>query len=81
MEVDLYLMSENFRRHNSGLKNTIYAAENKYGYRINIMHPKIKPLYQRFRKWKGVPDWCPLSDAERLEFESFILKQKGSQSH
>ena len=69
-------MSENFSRNNSGLKNTIYAPENKYRYRINITHPKIEPLYKRFKKWKGVPDWCPLSDAERLEFESYILKRE-----
>ena len=55
------------------IKN-IYAPDNKYNYKINISHPKIKPLYQRFKKWKGIADWCPLSDEERLEFESYILK-------
>ena len=68
-------MDKNLSCHNSVSKNTIYAAENKYGYRINIMHPKIEPLYQRIKKWKGVPDWCPLSDAERFEFESYILNR------
>ena len=67
-------MDKNLSWHNSVSKNTIYAAENKYGYRINIMHPKIEPLYKRYKKWKGIADWCPLSDAERLEFESYILK-------
>lgn len=52
----------------------IYAPENKYGYQVDITNPKIKPLYERFKKWKGIADWCPLSDAERFEFESFILK-------
>lgn len=56
------------------MKDDIYAPENKYGYQVNITNPKIKPLYERFKKWKGLPDWCPLSDAERFEFESFILK-------
>lgn len=48
---------------------------NEYGYQIDIMNPKIKPLYDRFKKWKGVPNWCPLSDCERLEFEQYILKR------
>lgn len=69
-------MDKNLSCHNSVSKNTIYAAENKYGYRINIMHPKIEPLYKRYKKWKGIADWCPLSDAERLEFESYILKRE-----
>lgn len=40
-------MDKNISWHNSGSQNTIYAPENKYGYRINIMHPKIEPLYKR----------------------------------
>lgn len=52
----------------------IYAPENKYGYQVDITNPKIKPLYERFKKWKGIADWCPLSDAERFEFESYMLK-------
>ena len=47
-----------------------------YGYQVDISDPKIKPLYERFKKWKGIPRWCPLSDEERLEFESYILKEK-----
>ena len=69
-------MDKNLSCHNSVSKNTIYAPENKYGYRINIMHPKIDPLYKRFKKWKGIADWCPLSDVERFEFESYILKRE-----
>lgn len=52
----------------------IYAPQNEYGYRVDISHPQIKPLYERFKKWKGVPDWCPLSDDERKEFENYILR-------
>ena len=69
-------MEKNLSWHNSVSKNTIYAAENKYGYRINITHPKIEPLYKRYKKWKGIADWCPLSDAERSEFENYILKRE-----
>lgn len=55
----------------------IYAPQNKYGYQVDISHPKIKPLYERFKKWKGIANWVPLSDEERREFESYILKQMG----
>lgn len=55
----------------------IILPKNKYGYQVDITDPKISPLYWRFKKWKGVPDWCPLSDEERLEFESYILKKAG----
>ncbi|MBQ2175289.1 MAG: hypothetical protein II453_09560, partial [Alphaproteobacteria bacterium] len=50
-------------------KTGILITGNVYGYQINISHPSIKPLYDRFKKWKGIPDWCPLSDEERFEFE------------
>lgn len=46
--------------------------ENQYGYKTDVNDPKIAPLYERFKKWKGIPVWCPLSDAERHEFEAYI---------
>lgn len=57
------------------LKNS-FIPDDCYGYKVDISDPKIKPLYERFKKWKGIPEWCPLSDEERLEFESYILKEK-----
>ena len=48
---------------------------NKYGYRVDITEPKYRELYERYKKWKGLPRWCPLSDYERLEFEKFVLKR------
>lgn len=44
-----------------------------YGYRLNVNAPEIRPLYDRFKKSKGIPPWCPLSDAERHEFELTII--------
>ena len=32
--------------------NNIYAPESKYGYRININHPKIQPLYEAYKRKK-----------------------------
>ena len=59
-----------------GLKSmsNSFIPDDCYGYKVDISNPKIKPLYERYKKWKGIPSWCPLSDDERLEFESYILK-------
>lgn len=62
-----------------GLANdndSVYAKPNKYGYKININHPKIRPLYERFKRNKKA---IILSDRERFEFEIMILHfiQKG----
>jgi hypothetical protein len=51
--------------------------QNKYGYRVDITKPKYRKLYDRYKKWRGIPAWCPLSDAERLEFEQYV--ERGEQ--
>lgn len=51
-------------------------SDTPYGYKVDISDPKILLLYERFKKWKRIPLWCPLSDAERFEFEGYILKKK-----
>lgn len=58
---------------NCGLKNnndSIFAPPNKYGYKININHPKIRPLYEQHLKKVGERI---LSDRQRFEFEMEIL--------
>lgn len=60
---------------------SIWTKDNPYTYRINVNHPKIAPLFERFKKWKGIPVWCPLSDKERFEFERYMrdnLKTKNN---
>ena len=61
-----------------GLKSmsNSFIPDDRYGYKVDISDPKIKPLYERYMKWKAIPPWCPLSDKERLDFESYILKEK-----
>lgn len=54
---------------------------NPYGYRVDISKAKNKELYERYKKWKGIPRWCPLSDYERLEFEKFVLNRKERKSN
>ena len=49
-------------------------SRNPYSYILNINHPVIHPLYMRFKRWKGIPVYCPLSDTERIEFEEYMRK-------
>lgn len=51
--------------------NSIFAPPNKYGYKINIQHPKIRPLYERYKKKVGE---IILSDQQRFEFEGYIFQ-------
>ncbi len=53
------------------LNDSIYAKPNKFGFKININHPQIKPLYERYKKWCGEKI---LSDRQRLHFESVIFQ-------
>ena len=50
----------------------ILDKPNKYGYQVNINHPKVQPLYERFKRSKKA---IILSDKERLEFEEIIMKK------
>ena len=57
----------------------IMPRPNKYGYRVNISHPAVRPLYERYKQKIGA---IILSDKERLVFEMHIintLKRKGVQ--
>lgn len=60
--------------------DSIFAPENKYGYKIAINHPLIKPLYERYKRKLGERI---LSDAQRLEFERIIIEKlkKGAKNH
>ena len=55
---------------------------NPYGYKVDITKPKCRELYERYKKWKGIPKWCPLSDKERFEFEAYVLGEiKGGEEN
>lgn len=45
----------------------------RYGYRVNINHPRINPYYRRYKEWRGIAFAAALSDQERVEFESYML--------
>lgn len=53
----------------------IYLAKpNPYGYKLDIRHPLVAKLYWRYKKQHHIPHWCPLSDAERLDFEAQVVE-------
>ena len=55
--------------------NGIYLEkQNKYGFRLNINHPRINELYRRFKEWKSLPANLPLDNEQRLEFENYVLQ-------
>lgn len=49
----------------------ILDKPNKYGYRININHPEIRPYYEHYKRKIGA---IILSDAERLKFEAAVIR-------
>ena len=53
---------------------SIFLINNPYGFKLNINNKKINELYRRYKVWKGLPLNFPISDDERREFESYILK-------
>lgn len=44
-----------------------------WGYRTDLSDPVVKKLYFRYKRWKGIPEWCPLSDQERHEFDTYVM--------
>lgn len=54
---------------------------NKQGYRYNVSHPSILPLYNAYHKRIGVPEHIHLTSAQRMHFEmildQMIAKKRG----
>lgn len=51
--------------------DSIYAPQNKYGYKLNVNNPQIKILYDKYKRHIGEKI---LSDAQRFHFESLVFK-------
>lgn len=47
---------------------------NKYGYQLDLKDPLVQKLYWRYKEKHHIPHWCPLSDAERLDFEAQVME-------
>jgi len=50
--------------------DSIFITGNKYGYKVNVNHPQIQPLYERFKEKMKTPI---LSDGQRFYFENIII--------
>lgn len=48
---------------------------NKYGYRLNLLNPQIRSLYDRYKYSKGLPYSMGISDEQRKEFENAVLQE------
>ena len=51
-------------------KKSIFARDNPSGYQLNVNHPLIRPMYERYKLKLGERI---LSDAQRLEFERKVI--------
>lgn len=50
--------------------NPILVFGNEWGYRLNVNHPAVNPLYIRYKKEVlKTREAFPISDSERLDFE------------
>lgn len=58
-----------------GMPIPIFIANiNPYGYRINVTHPDILPLYTKWRIEHGESAHYPPSDKCRMEFEDALIE-------
>lgn len=53
---------------------SIFAHKNRYGYKININHPSVYPLYVAYHEKIGVPLHIHMTTAQRLRFESIVMR-------
>lgn len=53
----------------------MFRKVDKYGYFTNLRHPQIANEYRLFKTKRKIPEWCPLSDDERNEFDGEMLKK------
>ena len=43
-------------------------------YRTDLTDPLIRHLYDRYKAKHQIPKWCPLSDAERRDFDNKVIE-------
>lgn len=58
-------------------EENIYTVNNPYGYRLNINHPRIRELYERYKRWKDIGGRPP-TDSERREFEEIVISKESN---
>ena len=60
---------------------SIYTQGNPYGYRLNLRHPLVQKLYDRYKERLGISRSTPLSDEERMDFEERVIPWLKEHSH
>jgi len=57
------------------IEDVLIKVHNKYGFKININHLYIKPLYEAYKKKVMPPIWWGYAetDQERIQFECIIF--------
>ena len=58
------------RREGTPQHEGFFTETNPYGYKINISHPQIRPLYDRYLRKLSTPI---MSDGQRHQFEALIM--------
>lgn len=53
---------------------SIFTTNNPCGYKININHPAIYPLFVAYHKKIGVPLYIHMTTEQRLKFEEAVMK-------
>lgn len=62
---------ERYARIREEERDSIYTRNNPYGYKLNVNHPLIRPIYERYKMQIGEKI---LSDAQRLTFELEVVQ-------
>lgn len=53
-------------------KSELYTQNNAYGYRYNVNHPWVRPIYRAYCERIGARSGCPLTDLERRGFDQYL---------
>ncbi len=48
-----------------------------HGYYLSLRDPEVRSAYEQWKTAKGIPQWCPLSDQQRRDFERDYMRSKG----
>lgn len=59
----------------------IFPVPNRYGYRVNINHPQVRPLYEAYHRHIGVPLHIHLTGKQRLHFEALLFRMIERREH
>lgn len=58
------------------MNSSIFNNGNKYGYKLNVNNEQLNKLYRRYKEYKGLSPTLPLTDKQRLEFETYMMNTK-----